>query len=157
MRVWLNQLDGSSSQVDIPENCTLKEFLAQHNLTGLRLVCQGSNVTASSFGDFPDNANLYIQGGLEGGKRKRKKKVYTTKKKNKHIHRKIKMGILNLYSVDGNTKFIQARVTWLNSARPALTVVLEYSWLSIGTDITADSAIPQSRWTPKQSRRTKKS
>ena len=43
------------------------------------------------------------------GKRKRKKKVYTTKKKNKHIHKKIKMGIYRLYSVDGKGWARQAR------------------------------------------------
>jgi hypothetical protein len=34
---------------------------------------------------------------------KKKNKVYTTKKKNKHIHKRVKMGI---YSVEGTTSFI---------------------------------------------------
>lgn len=48
-----------------------------------------------------NNANVYINADLSGGKRKRKKKVYTTKKKNKHIHKRVKMAIYNLYNVDG--------------------------------------------------------
>ena len=32
MHVWLNQLDGTSSQVTISQNCTLKAFLKQHGL-----------------------------------------------------------------------------------------------------------------------------
>jgi len=111
MRVWLNQLDGTTTQAVIEENSTLKEFLEMNNLINMRLVCQGSNVTSSSFGSIAEDANLWVQGGLEGGKRKRKKKVYTTKKKNKHIHRKVKMGILNLYSVDGIVSSIQVKET----------------------------------------------
>ena len=102
MRVWLNKLDGSSSQVTVPHGCSLDKFLAQHNIESMRLVCQGDNVTDSSFKSLGENSQLWVQGGLEGGKRKRKKKVYTTKKKNKHIHKRVKMGIYTLFSVDGN-------------------------------------------------------
>ena len=111
MRLWLNQLDGTSSQVTVPTNSTLNEFLAQHGLADQRLVCQGSNVTESSFQGLGENSELWVQGGLEGGKRKRKKKVYTTKKKNKHIHKRVKMGIYTLFSVDGTVVVTQARAT----------------------------------------------
>jgi hypothetical protein len=103
-----------------------------------------------------EGANVYVTGDLDGGKKKKKKKVYTTKKKNKHIHKRVKMSIYSLYSVDGISLFIQARETSLNNARPALRADQEPSWLNIGTDIIADSAIPLSRWMLKQSKRTKK-
>jgi hypothetical protein len=103
-----------------------------------------------------EGANVYVTGDLDGGKKKKKKKVYTTKKKNKHIHKRVKMGIYSLYSVDGISLFIQARGMSLNNARPALHVDQEPSWLNTGTDITADSATPPSRWMLRQSRRTRK-
>jgi hypothetical protein len=37
--------------------------------------------------------------------------VYTTKKKNKHIHKRVKLGIYTLYSVDGTSSPTQARAT----------------------------------------------
>ena len=77
----------------------------------MRLVCQGSVVNKASFLELTNDATLWVQGGLEGGKRKRKKKVYTTKKKNKHIHKRVKMGIYTLYSVDGKELLSQARAT----------------------------------------------
>ncbi len=109
MRVWLTQLDGSSAQAEVAQDSTLENFLQEHNLESMRLVCQGSNVTPTSFLALPNNATLWVQGGLEGGKRKRKKKVYTTKKKNKHIHKKVTMGIYTLYNVDGTHWLSQAR------------------------------------------------
>jgi hypothetical protein len=44
----------------------------------------------------------------------------------------------------------------LNKERLALHVDPEFLWLSIGTDIIADSAILLSRWMLKPSRRTNK-
>ena len=48
--------------------------------------------------ELESNTNLYLNVKLLGGK-KGKKKNYTTKKKNKHIHRKEKLATLKLYSV----------------------------------------------------------
>jgi hypothetical protein len=67
----------------------------------LRLVCQGSNITESTFSTLFENANVYLTSDLDGGKKKKKKKVYTTKKKNKHIHKKTPGATLSLYAVDG--------------------------------------------------------
>jgi len=46
---------------------------------------------------------------VEGGKKK--KKVYTTKKKNKHKHIKEKLATLKYYSVDGSGKVVRNRKT----------------------------------------------
>ena len=70
-------------------------------MNGFRLVCQGSNITESTFTTLFENANVYLTSDLDGGKKKKKKKVYTTKKKNKHIHKKIPGATLALYTVDG--------------------------------------------------------
>ena len=43
----------------------------------------------------------YVTFELDGGKKKKgKKKAFTTKKKNKHKHRKEKLATLKLYSLD---------------------------------------------------------
>ena len=60
------------------------------------LVHQGS--VLSSLEGLEDNSNIYLNVKLLGGK-KGKKKAYTTKKKNKHMHRKEKLATLKLYSV----------------------------------------------------------
>jgi len=49
-----------------------------------------------------------------------------------------------------------AKATSHNNVRLALHADQESLWHNTGTDITADSAIPQSRWMLKLSRRTKK-
>ena len=102
MRIWLNQIDGTSQQVDITSDCTFDALLQLHNLTEARLVCQGTHVDASNFKELlVDNTNVYVTGDLDGGKKKKKKKVYTTKKKNKHIHKRVKLSIYTLYGIDG--------------------------------------------------------
>lgn len=155
MRIWLNQIDGTSQQVSVS---SLQELLQLYQNEASRLVCQGAHLSESNFADLlQEGCNVYVNGDLEGGKKKKKKKVYTTKKKNKHIHKRVKMGIYTLYSVDGTSSLIQARVTSPSNARPVPLAVPAPSWLSIGIDTTVASATPPSRWTLKPSRRTRKS
>jgi hypothetical protein len=100
MRIWLNQIDGTSTQVAVD---TLSQLLLLCQ-NEARLVCQGSHVDEFNFDSLVgEGANVYVTGDLEGGKKKKKKKVYTTKKKNKHIHKRVKLGIYTLYSVDGTS------------------------------------------------------
>ena len=147
MQVFIHQLDGSVATADPAQFNSLEGLLAHFNSEECRAVCQGAHV--SSLEELTNNANVYITADLSGGKRKRKKKVYTTKKKNKHIHKKIKMGIYTLYSVGSTTFPIQNLETSLSSARPVLPADPASSWVNTGTDTTADSATPPSRWTPK--------
>ncbi len=155
MQVFLHGLDGSVSVVNPQEFTSVDSLLLAFNASGSRIVYQGSNI--DSLEDLDNLANLYVTGDLDGGKKKKKKKVYTTKKKGKHIHKRVKMGIYNLYSVDGTTFFIQAKETSPKPERPAPHADQEPSWDSTGTDTTADSATPPSRWTQKPLRRTKRS
>lgn len=99
MQVFLHQLDGSVRIVDLSEVSSLQSMLAAFDAGNCRVVYQGAHLTSLS--GVENNANLYLTGDLDGGKKKKKKKVYTTKKKGKHIHKHVKMGIYNLYSVDG--------------------------------------------------------
>jgi len=98
MRIWLNQIDGTATDVTVN---SLPELL-QLCQNEARLVCQGCHVDEFNFDSLlSEGANVYVTGDLDGGKKKKKKKVYTTKKKNKHIHKRVKLGIYTLYSVDG--------------------------------------------------------
>ncbi len=108
MQVFLHQLDGSVRTVDLSEFDCLESLLSAYEAVDCRVVYQGAHL--SSLDGVECNANLYLTGDLDGGKKKKKKKVYTTKKKGKHIHKNVKMGIYNLYSVDGIVNMIQARV-----------------------------------------------
>merc|ERR1711924_412604 len=47
--------------------------------------------------------------GLDGGAKKRKKKVYTKPKKVPHKHKKVKLAVLKFYKVDGNNKVVRLR------------------------------------------------
>lgn len=111
MRIWLNQLDGTSLQAIVPNGCTLQQFIAEFNLAQSRLVCQGMNLSESNFSLLDENSNVYVTGDLDGGKKKKKKKVFTTKKKNKHIHKRVKLAVYSLYSVDGKGAVTQQRKT----------------------------------------------
>jgi len=157
MRIWLNQLDGTSLQAIIPADCTLEQFIAEYNLGEARLVCQGSHLNASSFALLAENSNVYVTGDLDGGKKKKKKKVFTNKKKNKHIHKRVKLAVYTLYSVDGTNLSIQEKATLHNKERPVHHADPELLWPNTGTDITADSVTPLLRWMLKLLKRTNRS
>ena len=58
--------------------------------------------------EIGSGSTLYMTLALEGGK-KGKKKVYTTKKKNKHKHQKVSLQALQYYSVDGQGNVSRTR------------------------------------------------
>ena len=155
MQVFVHQLDGKVATADPSQFNSLEAMLATFQSENCRAVYQGSHI--NSLDDLVPNSNIYITADLSGGKRKRKKKVYTTKKKNKHIHKRVKLSFLNLYSVDSNSFPIQKKVKSQWAERFVLIADQESSWHNIGIVITADSVIPLSRWTQKLSRRTNKS
>jgi hypothetical protein len=45
MQIFIHGLDSSQSVANIQENETLNAFLLSNNLSGFRLVCQGSILT----------------------------------------------------------------------------------------------------------------
>merc|ERR1712216_866133 len=56
-----------------------------------------------------EEATLNLVLSLDGGGKKRKKKVYTKPKKIKHKHKKVKLAVLKYYKVDGNGKITRLR------------------------------------------------
>ena len=49
-------------------------------------------------------ATVHLTCSLEGGAKKRKKKVYTKPKKIPHKHKKVKLAVLKFYKVDGQDR-----------------------------------------------------
>merc|ERR1712100_736959 len=56
-----------------------------------------------------EEATIFGTSSLEGGAKKRKKKVYTKPKKIPHKHKKVKLAVLKFYKVDGNNKVTRLR------------------------------------------------
>merc|ERR1711924_416954 len=56
-----------------------------------------------------EEATVFLTCGLDGGAKKRKKKVYTKPKKVPHKHKKVKLAVLKFYKVDGNNKVVRLR------------------------------------------------
>ncbi|EXJ60216.1 ubiquitin-40S ribosomal protein S27a [Cladophialophora yegresii CBS 114405] len=54
-------------------------------------------------------STLHLVLSLQGGAKKRKKKVYTTPKKIKHKRKKTKLAVLKYYKVDGDGKIERLR------------------------------------------------
>ncbi|KAK2491487.1 hypothetical protein MC885_000537 [Smutsia gigantea] len=60
-------------------------------------------------GNAPLESTLHLVLRLRGGAKKRKKKSYTTPKKNKHKRKKVKLAVLKYYKVDENGKISRLR------------------------------------------------
>ena len=58
---------------------------------------------------FFSESTLHLVLRLRGGGKKRKKKNYTTPKKIKHKHKKVKLSVLKYYRVDDNGKIHRLR------------------------------------------------
>merc|ERR1719234_2287763 len=56
-----------------------------------------------------NESTIFVTGGLLGGGKKRKKKVYTKPKKNKRKPKKVKLAVLKFYKVDGDDKVQRLR------------------------------------------------
>lgn len=59
--------------------------------------------------NIPKESTLHLVLRLRGGAKKRKKKSYTTPKKNKHKRKKVKLAVLKYYKVDENGKISRLR------------------------------------------------
>merc|ERR1719482_572708 len=107
MQIYIRDLEGETHGVDTDALDSVAELKAQvEELTGVpeedqRLVYAGASLDDDSLvGDvLEEEATVFLTCGLEGGAKKRKKKVYTKPKKIPHKHKK----------VDGNNKVTRLR------------------------------------------------
>lgn len=117
MQIFVKSLSEGTSIYTVEPNETvlaLKQKIQESEgiLSNLqRLIFAGQNVedemTIAGLG-AEDNSTFHLALDLKGGK-KRKKKVYTTKKKNKHKHVNVKLAVLKFYTIDGSNNISRAR------------------------------------------------
>merc|ERR1711937_258944 len=77
----------------------------------LRLVYAGVDLDDEALVEdvLAEEATVFVTSGLDGGAKKRKKKVYTKPKKIPHKHKKVKLAVLKYYKVDANMKVTRLR------------------------------------------------
>ncbi|KAI9096564.1 ubiquitin/40s ribosomal protein S27a fusion [Phlyctochytrium arcticum] len=111
MQIFINTLTAASSTLvlDVAASAPIADvsaLIAERELIpcdAQRLIFAGkqldSELTLADYGITQD-ATIHLTASLLGGGKKRKKKTYTTPKKIKHKHKKVKLAILKYYKVE---------------------------------------------------------
>ena len=112
MQIFVKNLNGQTSAIEIESAASVSALRSEVAVASgvesaaLRLVYGGvslsDSLTLAACG-ICDESTVHASMSLDGGK-KRKKKVYTKPKKNKHKHIKNKLGILKCYKVEADGK-----------------------------------------------------
>ena len=113
MQIFVKSLSGQTSVVNVQSSLTLveeaKSMVAARvgiEASEQRLIFAGRELeNGRSLGEFvvEEESTLHLVVSLDGGAKKRKKKVYTTPKVIPHKHKTIKLSVLKYYKVDDAT------------------------------------------------------
>ena len=110
MQIFVRDLAGQTT----PVVCDAADNVASLglDLDEQRLIFGGRSLVATDvLGEcgVEEESTLFVNAGLEGGGKKRKKKTYTKPKKIKHKRKKVKLAVLKFYKIDSNDKVTRLR------------------------------------------------
>jgi len=117
MNIFVKTLSNETTSIQVDPSVSifgLKNIICERDGIDVDLqklvysgICLDNEKTLLEY-EIPNEATLHLSLGLLGGK-KGKKKVYSTKKKNKHKHHNVKLAVLKFYNIDAGGHITPAR------------------------------------------------